>query len=192
MDIYLTDLRDVRSDSDLISLYSHDLSASEAARYAHMKSDNRRLQFLTGRALIHAVCGISPDLSPAGKPIVSNGYISLSHSGPYVVLAHADSPVGVDIEDTTTPRDFTRLSRRLGFPPPSDALSFYGYFTRSEALLKLAETSAKMSSFFYSIDTFILCIITLNNNEKINFKKITPLRSQSDFQPPRLFLEGLS
>ena len=49
---------------------------------------------LSGAALLPPVYSYEK----SGKPVIENGFISISHSGKYAVCAVADAPVGVDIE----------------------------------------------------------------------------------------------
>ena len=178
MKFFLTNLSDIQSQTDLISRYEALLSKAEKDRYQKMSNLNRRLQFLTGRALIWESCGESPHLLENGKPVVSRGYISLAHSGNWVALAVSDTPIGIDIENTATERSFDLIAERLKFPPCSDRLSFYKNFTRYEADYKLGNSS-EISHFYYSIGTFIICISSLNNKENIEFIKSIPLVCQT-------------
>ena len=141
-----------------------------------MTDTQRRRQFLLGRALIYENCHQSPILLPNGKPTVQGGFISLAHSGPYVLLAVSDSPVGIDIEDSSKNKNFDALAGRLGFSLTADKrLSFYQNFTRFEADYKMVRNGKENYHKFYSIKTFIICISLLNNNENIKFIKSVPL-----------------
>jgi len=182
MKVFLTYLSDICAQPDLIIRYEALLSESEKIRYQNMSDSNRRLQFLTGRALIQENCHESPSLLENGKPVVSKGYISLAHSGNWVALAVSDTPVGIDIENTGIDRPFNSIAKRMNFPPCADRLSFYKSFTRFEADYKLGHNS-KTTHLYYSIDTFIFCISLLNNNENIEFIKSIPFIKNTFFTP---------
>ena len=143
MKVFLTDLSDISD--NLIHRYEALLSPSEKARYINMSNPKRRLQFLTGRALIYENCRETPSLSSMGKPFISSSQISLSHSGPYVALILSDSPVGIDIEDSSHVRPFQDLSERLGFPQ-NTPFEFYKHFTRYESDFKLGVKNEKIYS----------------------------------------------
>ena len=159
MIVYLSDLSEIETNSSLIEKYEGLLSDAEKKRYGDMTNIHRRLQFLLGRALIYENCHQSPVLLPNGKPTVQNGFISLAHSGPYVLLAVSDSSVGVDIEDSSKNKNFDALADRLGFfLTTNKRLSFYQNFTRFEADYKIGQKNDLKYHKFYSIKTFIICI----------------------------------
>ena len=182
MKIYIAYIPDIENRPDLPDKYINLLSADETKRFKSMTDDTRRLQFLIGRSLIYDVYHQSPTILPTGKPVVENGYISLAHSGPYVVLATSETPVGVDIEDASQNKDFIRLARRLNFQlTRNERLSFYQQFTRYESTYKISVPSQPLYHRYYSIDTFILCATTLNKKEKIEFIKTIPLLQKASF-----------
>ncbi|MDN5842645.1 MAG: 4'-phosphopantetheinyl transferase superfamily protein [Alcaligenaceae bacterium] len=91
------------------------LSDDERARLARLRRPEDRLRSLTGRAaarLILGRClGAAPETlqfhdGPHGKPALNAAehraiHFNLAHSGEWVLLAIAPSPVGVDIEHCT-------------------------------------------------------------------------------------------
>ena len=175
MIVYLADLSEIEANSNLILKYEGLLSDTEKERYLKMADSHRKLQFLVGRSLIFENCRQSPVLLENGKPVVKGKFISLAHSGPFVVLALSDSPVGVDIEDSSKIKNFDALAGRLGFSLTSDKhFSFYQNFTRYEADYKMGQSDQKSDHKFYSINTFIICVSLLNNKENIKFIKSIP------------------
>lgn len=168
---------------ELKQRYTTLLSPGDLARSHVINNIGHRQQFITGRALIRDICGCDPSISPSGKPSVKTGYISLAHSGPFVVLITADTPVGVDIEDTAVHRDFEALSRRLGFSKKVDtAVDFYLSFTAYEADFKAG--MPKLAHFCTYINTFIIMISTLNKNEKIESYSVIPFVRHSVLSLP--------
>ncbi len=75
-----------------------------------------------------------------GEPILagSDKKISISHKGEVLVVAAADTDVGVDIEDITVKRDLVRLSRLFNAEETaSSPEEFYRIWTAKEAEAKL-------------------------------------------------------
>ena len=71
-----------------------------------------------------------------GAPFLkgSDLFISLSHKGDIVALAVSPSPVGVDVEDTSVPRNVERLSKLFhSSERPEDLYAFYKVWTAKEA-----------------------------------------------------------
>jgi len=71
-----------------------------------------------------------------GAPILkgSDLYVSLSHKGDVVALAVSHTAVGVDVEDTTVPRNVERLSKLFYATEKADSLfDFYRIWTAKEA-----------------------------------------------------------
>lgn len=179
MKLYLADCSVLKTRPDLVRRYRDLLARSESERFNRQTSELRQFQFLMGRAMIRDVCGQSPKISDTGKLLIPGRYISLAHSGPYVVLAVSDTPVGVDIENTARDRDFDALSKRFGWSLTGDKrFDFYRAFTRYEARYKLGEEKGDFGDIYYSIKTFIICITKLNNKEKIDFINLLPFEKE--------------
>ena len=98
------------------------------------------LLFVTNK---HKTEGIVKDLGAEsiekdqqGAPFLkgSDLFISLSHKGDVVALAVSSSPVGVDVEDTSVPRNVERLSKLFHTSErPEDLYAFYRVWTAKEA-----------------------------------------------------------
>lgn len=98
------------------------------------------LLFVTNK---HKTEGIVKDLGAEsiekdqqGAPFLkgSDLFISLSHKGDVVALAVSPSPVGVDVEDTSVPRNVERLSKLFHTSErPEDLYDFYRVWTAKEA-----------------------------------------------------------
>lgn len=187
MRFYLSDCTVLNERPNLRERYLNILTSEEKEILQNKKSDWHRDQFLMGRAMIRDICGQSPKISSTGKILISNGYISLAHSGRYVVLAVADTPVGIDIEDTAKDRDFDALAGRMGWILGQDKrLDFYKAFTRYEARYKLGENQGDFQDIYYSIKTFIICINKLNNKEKIYLYYLIPFKEKTQISLDRV------
>jgi phosphopantetheinyl transferase len=93
----------------------------------------------------------------SGKPVCRSHpawHFSLSHSGPHLVIATHDSPIGIDIE-VIRPFD-TRVIRRLS--PAEQAAhargtSFFELWTKREAAFKSASPTPHFTPITISPDT---------------------------------------
>jgi 4'-phosphopantetheinyl transferase len=101
----------------------------ERQRAARLRLEAQRARFVVGRLLARAVVGRVADLAPAnveldveatGRPVVLGAttptFVSVAHSGRYVVVAVADRPVGVDVEQLSDLPPHPRLAARLCSP----------------------------------------------------------------------------
>lgn len=79
-----------------------ELSKNEFERYAYLKSQTRKIEFLGVRSLKNY---FNPEIeivySKNGKPLAKNGavHISISHSKNFVAFAAASHLIGIDIEE---------------------------------------------------------------------------------------------
>jgi hypothetical protein len=132
------------------------LGRAEAARAGRLLG-RRKEQYLAGRWLLRELCcmakGGRPDewtMNAEGPPVAmhprrTSPWLSLSHSGEWVVAALAGRPgVGVDLETWGRRRDWTALKRlldRWGVAPSGPRMAgreaaFLGAWTRYEACYK--------------------------------------------------------
>ena len=86
------------------------------AQLLTMKNESRRAEWLAVRVLLRRMCGDNARIvyDEAGKPMLCNavGFISVSHTKGYAVLAHSESkPVGIDVEQAA--RNASLASRRF-------------------------------------------------------------------------------
>ncbi|MCM1010321.1 MAG: hypothetical protein NC390_05545 [Fusobacterium sp.] len=98
-----------------------------------------------------------------GKPILKSGakHFSISHSGDFIALAFSESLCGVDIEKNI-PRDFEKLSERMGFKSQS-LDEFYTDWTTYEAQFKLGATP--QSGKTYKFGDYTLTVASSNPDE---------------------------
>ena len=92
------------------------LPAEYASGVEPLHSEQRRAEWLAVRVLLQRMCGKNAHIEydGAGKPMLCNaaGFISISHTKGYAVLAHSKSnPIGVDVE--LLARDVSLAARRF-------------------------------------------------------------------------------
>lgn len=97
-----------------------------AVEAAHMKSCSRRQEWLAVRMLLARLCGKDARIvyDECGKPFLvgADGFISISHTRDYVLLAHSFSaPFGVDMELSS--RDASVVARKFMKEPDVASLS---------------------------------------------------------------------
>ena len=76
------------------------LTTDELAKYDSYGSDKRKLEFYFSRVLwLTFNQNQVIEYKPTGKPILSKGFISISHSHSYIIVAFSKTePIGIDIE----------------------------------------------------------------------------------------------
>lgn len=120
------------------------VSESDRRRAAGFSSPQRRLEFLSWRALLYRELGMQPiSYAPCGAPELpeGKGFIGVSHSRRHVALCYSPSaPCAVDIESGE--RDFSRVRTRY-LTPEEQHLSTHPAFEciawcAKECLYKLA------------------------------------------------------
>lgn len=132
-----------------------DQGRERAARY-HEGAIRRRFIAAQGqmRQVLAALCGLSPadlrlERAPQGKPFCPGSSLrfNLSHSGALGLLAVCKGQeIGVDLEDTRRPVDYTTIARRFfapaefaeleALPPDEQRAAFFRCWTRKEAYIK--------------------------------------------------------
>ncbi len=98
---------------------------------------------------------------PSGKPVSSNCFISISHSGKKCAVVKSQNAVGIDLEEIKQ-RDFLKLSNRFFSEKEKEyfenekysAKAFYTIWTRKESYAKL--TGEGLKEIFRQTDTFSL------------------------------------
>ena len=127
MKLYISNMR------PFMSLDGMDLvTDARRARIGAYMQPTDQARCLVAGMLLRKVCGVTEDsqlhFGEQDKPYLRGKYFNISHSGDYVVLATADSEVGVDIEkiepysDAVAARCFTAeeqkwLQSRLATSP---------------------------------------------------------------------------
>ncbi len=141
------------------------LSEKEIALAGRFRQEADRLRFTTGRQMLRLLGSQYLSVAPEEivifserhqKPVISSPlnqpfHFNISHSGEWVLIAFADSELGVDIEEIKTSFSFQTIiqdqfseAERNFLYNSSDPLhSFYNLWTRKEALLKAWGTGLK-------------------------------------------------
>jgi 4'-phosphopantetheinyl transferase len=120
----------------------------ERERAARLRVEAQRARFVIGRLLARALVARFADLAPAaveldveeaGRPVVLGAgiptFVSIAHSGRYVVVAVADRPVGVDVERLPSLPLHPRLAARLCSPTELERLEPLGGADRERGIL---------------------------------------------------------
>ena len=97
MKIYMSNIEQIKNITDL----EKQLSESDMKQYKQFSNKTRKLQYLVSHAIVQNVCGESIIVNQNGAPTIKSGFISIAHKDNWVLVAVADSKVGIDIENTT-------------------------------------------------------------------------------------------
>ncbi len=134
------------------------LSENEIVYTERFRSDADKNRFSTGRQMLRLLSSKYLSVPPEKiivsgerhqKPVIGNStkspfHFNLSHSGEWVLIAFADSELGVDLEEINRPFSFGDIvhdqfrepEQNFVFNAPDPANAFYVLWTRKEALLK--------------------------------------------------------
>jgi 4'-phosphopantetheinyl transferase len=186
------------------------LSGSEKTRLNSTNNNNKKREFLISRALMrHALTQQfgtpenewefidKPNCPPIVNNLPKNTYLSLSHSNGLICFAISSSPVGIDLENVLTERDYEALAeifmsdeelRIISHNKNEQANNFYRLWCAKEAYYKTLsrkkqlETSLKKISvpslirskeqwFLYEANNqqFQLSLVVKNKPEIINY-----------------------
>ena len=139
MQVFIADIDSISKNPDI---YSELLLSKHKIRLSKFQNQTRKLQFILGH-LIADNC--------------STAYTSIAHKDKLVVVAAAaDTPVGIDIENTSIKRDFIATSELMNLTPPKSLEDFYKSFTESEAIYKLGKTPKCTK--FIQYGEYLICI----------------------------------
>lgn len=135
----LLDIREIKPKAEKILRGLPEKLRGKALRYR--KEDDQLRSIGSSFLLLKASNGRKIHYTAEGKPFIENNHFNISHSGDYVVLAEADSPVGVDIERVTDigiddGLKNIALTERERFWVKDSLLRFYVVWTRKESLIK--------------------------------------------------------
>lgn len=164
MKIFITDLKKIINRRDFISAHLSDIMPADYQRSQNIKDENRLLQFLAGRLLLEKYLDEEFTIE-SGKVIPQKNFVSLAHSGDYVVLAVDEKPVGIDIEKIDQTRDFQKIAARMRFGVCKTAKDFCKKWTAYEADFKFGRRDKKPLHRFFEHDGFMICVSSLRRKE---------------------------
>ena len=117
----------------------------------------------------------TPIYLESGKPILTNAYISVSHSNKYLLIAYSDNPIGIDCEIIRPIQQ--ALIDKLNLDPINPIIDW----CEREAVIKLMDDKSyllkkELNEFYFESISFNpnLCIIVASKNE-INQYSLTHL-----------------
>ncbi len=141
------------------------LSEKELVLAERFRQESDRLRFTTGRQMLRMLSSKYLSIDPRAievyserrqKPVISNSinhafHFNISHSGQWVLIAFADSELGVDIEEikisfsfqTIVQDQFSEPERNFLLNSSDPLIAFYTLWIRKEALLKAWGTGLK-------------------------------------------------
>lgn len=103
-------------------------------------SEKRTAEFQRTRSLLHFIIGDGKKVltTETGKPYVEGGpNFSLTHSGNLIGISVADEPNGIDIENSSKKRNFSKLLKKISHPSEQiDFEDFYKLWVLKESYLK--------------------------------------------------------
>lgn len=165
MKIYMSNIEQIKNITDL----EKQLSESDMKQYKQFSNKTRKLQYLVSRAIVQNVCGESIIVNQNGAPTIKSGFISIAHKDNWVLVAVADSKVGIDIENTTINRDFIGQSELLKFPKTTDKQTFYKNFVRYESEFKYGDNADRANMYFYTKGNYLIGICSSEKQQDIQF-----------------------
>jgi len=174
-DITLVMTRCEEVSDSLLNSYEALLSDGERQRNQRYRFATDRRKDLIARALLRTQLGERLQMAPEslvfergehGKPalVLDNSLeFNLSHAGDWIVLAMAESRIGVDIEHTARDNDVIAIADRYffgseiaeltSFEPSEQRQRFFDYWTLKEAYMKARGEgiSLGLSNFGFSV-----------------------------------------
>lgn len=149
------------------------LSPLESDRASRFRVESARRRYTAARTLLRQLAaerlGIDPaavplDADEHGKPFVADRpfEINVSHSGDYIAVAFAPTPVGIDIEQINERPQLDAIAHRFfrpdeiafldALPPASRPAAFFNLWTIKEAAIKADGTGVWRSLATVEID----------------------------------------
>ena len=135
----LLDIRELKPKAEEILRGLPEEFREKALRYR--QKDDQLRSIGSSFLLLKAANGSEILYTAEGKPFTENNHFNISHSGNYVVLGEADSPVGVDVERVTDigiddGLKNIALTERERFWVKDSLLRFFVVWTRKESIIK--------------------------------------------------------
>ena len=135
----LLDIRELKPKAEEILRGLPEEFREKALRYR--QKDDQLRSIGSSFLLLKAANGSEILYTAEGKPFTENNHFNISHSGNYVVLGEADSPVGVDVERVTDigiddGLKNIALTERERLWVKDSLLRFFVVWTRKESIIK--------------------------------------------------------
>ena len=119
--------------------------------------------------------GISADFSyqADGKPVLSSGYVSVSHSADAIAIAVSDFPVGIDFERIREV-NYRSVLARLG-EADCGLTDFFALWTRAESVFKVEGGSistyktSKLHTLTYVWSEYVLSVSSTETGISVDF-----------------------
>jgi phosphopantetheinyl transferase len=143
------------------------VTTARRERIGRYQRHEDKARCLLAGLLLRKICGVTDDsqliYGENGKPYLKNSdtYFNISHSGDYVILATAESEVGVDIEkmdafsDKVAARCFTPLECEW-MKQEGDNKAFYRLWAAKESVMKA-------SGLGFSLPPNSFCVLPVEN-----------------------------
>lgn len=137
--IYAANIKNGEYGENMLTL----MSKTRADKYNRLKSKTDKMHCSAVAFLLNKACPEKTEFyDKNGKPCIEDGYISISHSGDWALLAVSDKPVGIDIEKIR-PIDTKRLIKKFFCESEINCAEdvgleeFFDLWTRKESMLKV-------------------------------------------------------
>ena len=165
MKVYMSNIEQIKNISDL----EKNLSESELTRYNKFVNKRRKLQYLLSHSIVKKATGENIITDKSGAPMIKSGFVSIAHKDKMVLVAISNSPVGIDVENTSVERDFIRQSELLGLPPTKDRKDFYKNFVEYESRYKFGKKVNLAKVRFFESGKYLIGICSNTPENDIHF-----------------------
>ena len=144
MQVFIANIDSISKTPDVYSALLWDKHKSRLSKF---QNQTRKLQFILGH-LMADNCGKT--------------YTSIAHKDKWVVVASdMDTPVGIDIENTSVERDFVGAAELMHLTEPKSLNDFYKSFTKAEAIYKLG--TAPKCTHFIQFGNYLICVTSIQD-----------------------------
>lgn len=123
------------AEKDYIAGAEEIMSPNRLEKYRAIGNEEQKKQCAAVAWLLY-YAGIAESKGEKGKPIADKGYISISHSGDWALLAVSDSPVGVDIEKYRALNEAAIAQKKFTLAERQSGEDFFQIWVKKESMLK--------------------------------------------------------
>lgn len=163
MKLFIADLKKIIKCPEGLLAFKSELNLCDKIRFDSFSNQARALQFLASRKIIKE--HICPDYKTlkSGKVTVKNGFLSIAHAKNFVIVAFAESPIGVDIEEITEKRNYQKIAERMHFGICNTPYDFFKKWTAFEADFKHGKSKEKHFHTYLNHQGFLICLASVNS-----------------------------